>query len=223
MEEPSQVTFESIEFKEGTTKQQIKNAQGEVYPFYLTIPPLQSNNKFPLVLALHWAGGGDVYNEFHHCLAIPAFSDVPAVIVSPDGNYDVWYSETNKSMVVELINKALTSWPVDPEKVIVTGYSNGGIGSWYFAEHHSDVISAAIPVAAQYAPQSVINIPTYIIHGESDELFDVNLVRNMVTTWAKKGANLQLKVVPEFSHYMACAYAEELKKAVNEIMSVLEN
>ena len=63
--------------------------------------------------------------------------------------------------------------PLILDKVLVTGYSNGGNGSWYYAENHADLFKAAIPMASAYRIKESVNIPIYLIHGERDDLFPV--------------------------------------------------
>ena len=145
-----------------------------------------------------------------------------AIIVSPYAERLLWFDAQNEEKILKLIELAKRHWNVDPNKIIVTGYSNGGNGSWYFAEKYPKIIRAAIPMASAYAVQSKIEVPLYVIHGEKDELFDVNKIREEVNMAAAKGAQIKLSVNPEFSHYMACAYVDELRKAVTWLQTQLK-
>ena len=92
------------------------------------------------------------------------------------------------------------------------GYSNGGNGSWYFAEKHSDLFTAAIPMASAYPIKKKISIPLYVIHGAKDELFKVDDTRKWVNTSKEAGSDIILSINENLSHFEACAYVEELRK-----------
>jgi predicted peptidase len=218
-----QMHFNDIDLSPGTKRHLIKTNQGEAYEFYLTCPDHTSQAKFPLVMALHWAGGGEDFDRFHRCLAMPGFSEVPAFIISPDANNDVWYSDKNSKMILDLVNLAKQHWPVDENKIIVMGYSSGGMGAWYFTSKHANIFSAGIPMAATFKPQTKIDVPIYVIHGEKDELFDVQMTQVEIETATAYGSEVFLSVEPSYSHYMACEYVGALKEGVAWIMNKLEH
>lgn len=168
----------------------------------------------PLIVALHWAGSGETYKEYSQCLVEPAFSDVDCYIISPDGEGFLWTSTYNEEKILSLISLVKKKWNIDNSKIIVTGYSNGGNGAWFFAQKYPQLFKAAIPMASAYPIKSKITIPLYVIHGENDELFNITRTQNWVLSSTKAGSNIVFKAVPEYSHYMACNYVHELKKAV---------
>ena len=175
--------------------------------------PDNKPGKKPLVVALHWAGGGDTYKQFSECLAEPGTSSLQAIVIAPDGEFLLWTTKYNEDKIVKLVTMAIKFWNIDPSKVLVTGYSNGGIGSWFFADKHPELFSAGIPIASAYHPEKKIEIPLYIIHGEKDELFNVHQTASYVEKARKFGSNIQFVVSPGLTHYMACDYVDELKKA----------
>ena len=175
--------------------------------------PKDATQKKPLIIALHWAGGGDTYKEFSTCLIEPGMADLDAYIIAPDGEYLLWTNQYNEDKIIKLVTMAKRFWNIDTNKIIVTGYSNGGIGSWFFADKHPELFNAAIPIAGVYYTENKINIPMYVIHGEKDELFKVQKTASFVELANKNGSDIEFVVNPELSHHMACAYVYELKKA----------
>ena len=93
------------------------------------------------------------------------------------------------------------------------GYSNGGNGSWYFAEHHPELFSAAIPMASSYAITEKINIPLYVIHGEKDELFSVTKTSEWIRNSKEVGSDITFVTNESLSHFQGCSYVRELRKA----------
>ena len=181
--------------------------------------PKDTTQKKPLIIALHWAGGGDTYKEFSTCLVEPGMADLDAYIIAPDGEYLLWTNQYNEDKIIKLVLLAKKFWNIDPKRIIVTGYSNGGIGSWFFADKHPELFNAAIPIAGVYYAKNKINIPMYVIHGEKDELFKVKKTASFVALANKNGSDIRFVVNPNYSHKMACAYVDELKKAANWLVN----
>lgn len=183
----------------------------EEWAMKISIPELQPNEKVPLVIALHWAGDKETYKEFSDCLAFPALDSLNAIIIAPSSNGKHWIDPEMEARVIKLIKQVKQYWPIDEEKVLITGYSNGGIGSWEYAKKYPKLFSAAIPMACYYTP-SKLKIPIYAIHGAEDELFNATEMKTVLETSIKEGSSIEYEVIPNFSHYMACAYAEVLKQ-----------
>jgi len=180
--------------------------------------PKKTNQKKPLIIALHWAGGGDTYKEYSSCLVEPAMANLNAIILAPDAEYLLWTNKYNEEKIIKLVTMAKKFWNIDTNKIIVTGYSNGGIGSWYFADKHPELFSAAIPLAGVYYIAKKINLPMYVIHGEKDELFKLEKTASFVALAKEHGSDIIFVVNPNLSHHMACAYKEELTKASNWLL-----
>ncbi len=175
--------------------------------------PKSSLAKKPLVIALHWAGGGYSFKVFSKCLAEPGLSKLNAIIITPDAEHQVWINKYNEERIVKLVELALKFWNIDTSKVLVTGYSNGGVGSWFFADKYPELFTAAIPIASMYEIDKKIQIPMYVIHGKNDALFKVQKIAACVESAKQYGSNIKFVINPELSHYEACAYVDELKKA----------
>ena len=182
--------------------------------FSVQLPDTSLAKRFPLVIGLHWAGGGDVYQEFSNCLIAPAFADYPMIGIYPDAEFQTRTTPGNERKVMSLIEAAKRQLPVDPERIIVVGYSNGGNGSWYFAERYPNEIFAALPMASSYRPQQKIEVPLYVIHGAEDELFPLNRTQGYVKTAQDQGTSVVFNVADNYSHYMACQYVDQLKEGV---------
>ena len=71
-----------------------------------------------------------------------------------------------------LLQKVLAEYTIDRKRVLVTGFSLGGRGTWFMASHHPDLFTAAIPMAASTGDEPLerlATMPTYIIHSRADE------------------------------------------------------
>ena len=202
--------LKNLELKEGNYDLAFTLTNEEKWNLKISIPKIELTEKVPLIIALHWAGDKKTYKEFNDCLVYPALKSINAIIISPSSDNKHWLNSAIETRVINLIKQVKKLWPVNAKKIIITGYSNGAIGSWEYSKKHPNLFSASIPIAGYYSI-SKIKTPTYIIHGEKDELFNVNKVKKAIKKSIKKGSNIKYEVIPSFSHFMGCAYINALK------------
>ena len=98
----------------------------------------------------------------------------------------------------------LESYLIDRERVLVTGYSMGGGGTWHMAANHQDIFTAAMPMAALPLSNSAEidwQIPILVLNGTEDELFDFVRAENEALAVKEAGANLNFVPVQGVAHY----------------------
>src|SRR5215203_3416839 len=104
----------------------------------------------PVVLALHSGGErmryyGEAYAKL---LVAPALERLRPIIIAPDCPTQSWADPLADRAVMALVEQVMREYPVDARRVLVTGFSLGGRGTWFFASHHPEIFTAAIPMAA---------------------------------------------------------------------------
>jgi len=197
-------SFKDITLRSGSKNYTIISETGKQWTFRAYTPSKVDNaSKVPLVIALHWAGGSGTYEPFHDCLIIPGLKALDAIVISPEGDSQSWSSPHNIKKVQTLIASAIKYWNVDPNRVVLTGYSRGGLGSWFFAKNHPELFSAVIPMASIHKQENKLNVPIYAIQGGKDNLFPAEKLRKWVNSSKEN-----------LSHYQGCDYATELKKII---------
>lgn len=214
--------FAALDLSPGVHDISLPMLGGDTYEFRVIAPVRAAGEKRPLILSLHGASGGnpEAYKATA-CLAEPGLASLNAFILSPYGAEGLWYQPYFDQEVNTLIALAKKYWPIELNKVAVTGYSNGGNGSWYFAETQPQDYSAAIPMASSYdmsAPGGggrKINIPLYVIHGQNDELFPVAQTQNWVQISQAAGSNIIFVAAPGLTHYKPCDYTGYLQQAAS--------
>jgi predicted peptidase len=180
------------------------------------VPPLENDGTVPLVLALHWGGEVTPYFSmgFLGSLAVPGLEELGAIIVAPDCPGESWTDPISERVVLALLDYAVGNWPVDRRRIVVTGYSMGGIGTWFFASRHPEWFSAAVPVAGRPEGDGDVRVPIYAIHGKRDEVIDLEPTRRAIERLRAKGVQVELVVVKRPSHYQTREFVEPLKAAV---------
>ena len=180
--------------------------------------------RVPLVVALHY--GGDVTPFYGRGmidgLVGPALKGLGAVIVAPDSLGGDWTTEENERAVVWLTRSVLKSYAIDPKRVLLTGYSMGGQGTWYLGSRHQDLFTAAIPAAGGPQGGTDWKVPVYVIHGKADEVLPLAATERHVEQLKAAGAKVELHVVPALTHYQTGRYAAPLREALPWLRKVWE-
>lgn len=198
-------------------------SNGDELLYGLWVPVIPQNKKVPLIVALHYAGPETPYRGYSYMqiLVQPALADLGAIIVAPDALGESWLDAESEQAVMSFITMAIEEWPVDPEKIIITGYSMGGIGTWYYADKHPDVFSVAIPMASEPVGFLTGKVPHYVIQGQNDELFGTSSVRKAVEVMKSKNKRAELVIAEGLSHSEADQYVTYLQQSIPWILDTM--
>ena len=197
--------------------------EGVFWKFSIIVPEAASDsNKRPLVIRLHGAAqsGSSTAHQSTECLVEPAFEGKEVFILSPNSNGVLWYEQANILQILALSDLVVSNLDIDPAKVVMTGYSDGGNGSWFYSQFYPDLISAAIPMATSYNTKRSngdlikIDVPLYVIHGSEDDLFPLDITQGFIDESIGAGSDITFVVADGLVHNEPCAYVDELKKAV---------
>ncbi|HEY5932408.1 MAG TPA: hypothetical protein VIT63_05790, partial [Nitrospira sp.] len=119
--------------------------RGRPYPLSMFIPATYQNSKsYALVVCLHGAGfTGEEYLERwrtrlgdDYVLACPTY---------PSG---AWFTRHAEDLVLETVRQARLRYHIDPNRIFLTGMSNGGIGAWLIGMHHAPLFAGLAPMAS---------------------------------------------------------------------------
>lgn len=191
---------------------------GETSRYTLVVPQgYDGKAPVPLVVALHFGGnvtpfyGGTLLDA----LVRPALHDLGAVLVAPDSLGGDWTAAKNEEAVVRLTRDVMASYAIDPKRVLLTGFSMGGGGTWYLGGRHPDLFTAAVPVAGPPAGEEADwKIPAYVIHSRTDDVVPLGPTRRRAEALKARGLDVELKVVNDLSHYETARYVPLLREAV---------
>jgi predicted peptidase len=174
----------------------------------------------PLVLALHYGFDGPKPEPYTGKGMIEAFrpglSGLGAIVIAPDALGGRWTDAANETAAVWLTKSAQKTYAIDNKKVVITGFSLGGEGTWFIGSRHQDLFTGAIPVAAPVAGgDEGWTIPVYVIHSDKDEIVSYAAAKRHADAVKAKGAKLEFKTVNGLSHYKTAAYGPYLGDAVH--------
>jgi predicted peptidase len=183
------------------------------------------SSRVPLVLALHFgvqdgksAGAGRAVVQ---SLVAPALAELNAIIVAPDSVRGNWSTPENVNAVIALLDSVTARYAIDAKKVVVTGYSMGGTGSWYFGEKYPERFSAAIPVSGR-PPGSASGwrLPVLAIHSHDDQVVPLGPTEARIAELQKAGVNAMLISPTGVTHYETSRFQEALRQSVSWLQEV---
>ena len=158
--------------------------------YALYVPPSYSPDQaYPLILCLHGAGfTGEAYLERW----VPRLED-RYILACPTMVGGAWWTRFAEEVILEILDSLSQEYHIDPDRVFLSGMSNGGIGAWIIGMHHADRFAGIAPMASGLDDvmfpfvENLINTPVYVIHGENDQVMPVRLSRDLVEEMKRHG------------------------------------
>jgi predicted peptidase len=185
--------------------------------YAISIPSNYSpSTRVPLVLALHF--GGDPNGAGRAMLEIlvrPALAELGAIIVSPDSLGGGWDTAENDRAVTQLLDEIVRAYSIDTKRLVLTGFSMGGRGTWYIGGKYPQRFSAAIPVAGFPAGSAAAwTLPVLAIHSRDDEVAPIAPTEARIAELRKAGKPAELITLTGISHYQTYRFVDGLRRAV---------
>jgi predicted peptidase len=142
--------------------------------------------KYPLVIALHGFGerGGEnesqiVGNQLAYAFAQPDRQRTdPSFVIAPQAPTDpppesfIWNPDRLHHRIIDLVDDALSRYPIDPDRVYLTGLSIGSIGSYALLPKSTDVFAGALLATGMGNPadaETLASIPLWAVHSVDDD------------------------------------------------------
>ncbi|WP_299184475.1 hypothetical protein [uncultured Aquimarina sp.] len=208
-------SFKEIPLTPGNRISVLKvNDKESEWKYDLTIPTLTKDQKVPLFIVLHGGVGSKNYTKFNSCLVTPGLQDAGGYIFSPSGAWRTWTLDYLEKRILDFIDLAKENWPIDPDKIILVGYSNGAIAGWEYAKDYSTIFSGMILMGSSCKVKEKLNIPIYVIQGTKDKFFPIKRVRKRIAEAKALGCNITFVEAEGNTHIKACEYIEILKTSV---------
>ncbi len=172
----------------------------------------------PLVLALHPGGDRFPYygGAFMEQVVAPGLHDLGAIIVAPDCPTPSWTDPNAERAVLALVRRVLTDYSVDRRRVLITGFSLGGRGTWFMASRHADLFTAAIVMAGAPGNQPLDRLatrPTYVIHSRADDVVPFAPTDATVRDLQRLGRVVEFEALDGVGHFDMGTYVDPLSRA----------
>ena len=152
--------------------------------YILHVPPTYSKDvDMPLVLVMHgytgtaenteqWTHMSDKADEEGFVVAYPNGLPYPWNDNNPQawncgGAYEEWTAQTDDvGFIDEMIDKISTHYTIDPNRIFITGHSNGSMMTYRLGFELSHKIAAIAPVSGQmvYESEGIPDYPVSVLH-----------------------------------------------------------
>ncbi len=189
-----------------------ENGKGGSLPYCQSVEGKELPGSYALVLFLHGAGerGTDNRAQLRH--GVPQMLDyirkhkIKALVLVPQCPAGKPWVDTPWSakehtipekpsepmaLAMELLDAKLKEFPVDENRLYVTGISMGGYGTWDLVSRQPRRFAAAIPVcggADLACAERLKHLPLNVFHGDSDTTVPTIRSRNMVKALKEAGS-----------------------------------
>jgi pimeloyl-ACP methyl ester carboxylesterase len=163
--------------KPGTSLRFMRNEKyrGELYMLHVPMD-YRSDRPFPLLVYLSGGAGlaMDAVNTAEDVIAPSGY-----LVIYPQAA-GLWWTPDTTSRFAALLEEVLQDLNVDRDRVYITGFSNGGTGSLYYAALWPQRFAAVVTMMGAGVCDSetadkisnVANLPILLIHGDKDPIID---------------------------------------------------
>lgn len=179
----------------------------EFLQYGVYVPPHFRREKgpFPLIVFLHGHGGNEGTPRKAFSVGLPRavsarfgehtgngrFEFVVFCPIDQSGRWEAGSREVEDAVTV--LDYVIRRHRIDPNRVYLTGTSNGGSGVWHMAEAYPDRWAAIAPICSFHRPEvaKVKHLPTWVFHGEKDEESPVSRQRELVRELEAAGCDVR--------------------------------
>ena len=129
----------------GTIPDEQIDVQGRAYHLALSVPlTYQPAKGYGLVVCLHGAGfTGEAYLERWQARLGEDY-----VLACPTAPMGAWFTRGAEELVLATIRSVQRRYHIDPDRIFLTGMSNGGIGAWVIGMHDAPLFAGIAPMAS---------------------------------------------------------------------------
>ena len=106
--------------------------------------------------------------------------------------------------MIALLDAVMEQYAIDRDRILVTGFSMGGRGTWYMASRHPDLFTAAIPMAARSDSddaEQVGDMPVFIIHAREDEVVPFAPAEQLAREMEERGQTVSFMALDGVGHF----------------------
>ncbi|MGI9465923.1 MAG: prolyl oligopeptidase family serine peptidase [Rubripirellula sp.] len=178
---------------------------GDTLQYLLYLPNKYSEKKrWPLVLFLHGSGERGVkidrVKKHGPPKLVAAGRQFPFILVSPQCLRDQRWDAKQLGI---LLSQLEAKYPVDGNRIYVTGLSMGGTGTWALAASDPDRLAAIAPICGRGdsgTAKSFAELPTWVFHGAKDPTVPISESQHMVDALKVAGGRPRFTIYPNAKH-----------------------
>lgn len=182
---------------------------GVLYRYAIYVPADYTPDAWwPAILFLHGKGECGDDGMFHTTVglgkAIRAHPErFPCVVVLPQMPVGQRWTGPPQHLALATLDAALGEYNLDRNRIILTGLSLGGYGTWAIGGKHPEKFCALVPVCGGGdvdLASDLARLPIWCFHGDADPVVSVELSREMVSAVRESGGTVRYSELPGITH-----------------------
>lgn len=201
---------------------------GVLHRYQVFVPSRRAGGEQPaIMLFLHGSGerGSDNRKQVEVGLAPvirKRMDTFPAIVVFPQMHRDQIDADRFARTSLAILDRAQAEFGGDPARVLLTGLSMGGYGSYELALMQPERFAAVVPICGGFDPpkawdaeriaalggpldldqaaRKMAHIPFWIFHGAQDDVVPPRNSRDMVAALKRAGADVRYTEFPDADH-----------------------
>jgi phospholipase/carboxylesterase len=165
----------------------------------------RAEQQWPLVVALHGGMGTGIELLWQW---LPVARSRGLIVVCPTSKGDTWplhEPDYDADALTALVDWVVTEWQTDPDRVLLSGISDGATYSYLYGLMPGTRYTHLAPIAGTFHPLllqglDVADRPIYLVHGVHDDVFPVAGARSTAGALASAGARVTYQEIEDLAH-----------------------
>lgn len=175
---------------------------------FIAYMPEKLSKQPALIVQLHGAGERGDGNDDLDKVLVHGFSKIvnddnlkDCILIMPQCPCDTFWVAKIESLK-RFIDKAITRFNIDTDRVYLCGISMGGFGTWYTAMAYPDMFAAIAPCCGGGMAWNAgtLKMPVWAFHGLADDVVSPRHTIEMIESIEKRGGNARYSLYEGVGH-----------------------
>jgi predicted peptidase len=207
---PANVVNDGLPEGRGFLESTYTDARGKDRRFTVYVPGnYDASQRWPAIVFLHGLGEGGSDGVKNTTVGLgPAIAKnperFPFIVIFPQSG-GTWDDAQEHELVIAALDTVKKRYSIDDKRIVITGLSTGGLGTWLVAAKYADRFAAVAPMCAYYADDAIAplaqsRLPIWAFHNSGDPFVGAGGTRKMVERINASGGNAKVTIYGALGH-----------------------
>lgn len=180
---------------------------------YAAPPSYPTDSLYPCILYLHGGTGSESNSKGELAFRMLSMlcDSTTLFLASPSANRSTpWWSPAGISRILQTVRFMTLYYPVDPDRIILAGVSDGATGCYAVANAVGLPFAGFIAVSGyggmlsnlgiELFPSNLMQRPIYNVNAGNDRLYPADMVNSFLDMLEQSGVGVERKIYPDEQH-----------------------